>query len=73
MRPQVTAISNIPDKAADVRQFGAHRFVASVDPEPIKNLGASLDLLLSTVTASLEWEAESELAVTIGNGITSER
>jgi hypothetical protein len=38
----------------------------------MKNLGASLDLLLSTVTANLEWEAESELAIAIGNGIESE-
>ena len=67
MGVEVTAISTTEDKAAEARQFGAHHFAASTDPQQMKKLAGSLDLLLSTATANLDWSAY--LAMLRPNGV----
>jgi uncharacterized zinc-type alcohol dehydrogenase-like protein len=52
---EVTAFSTSPDKEADARALGAHRFVASRDPDALKALQGSFDFLISTVVAELPW------------------
>lgn len=67
MGAEVTAISTSPDKAAEALAFGAHHFVNSTDPAQMKTLGGSLDLLLDTATANLDWSAY--LATLRPNGV----
>ncbi len=67
MGAEVTAISTTQDKAAEARRFGAHHFVASTDPEQMKKLAGSLDLLIDTATANLDWSAY--LATLRQNGV----
>jgi uncharacterized zinc-type alcohol dehydrogenase-like protein len=55
MGAEVTAFSTSPDKEGDARAMGAHRFVASRDPEALKALYGSFDLLISTASADLPW------------------
>jgi uncharacterized zinc-type alcohol dehydrogenase-like protein len=52
---EVTAFSTTPDKEAEARRFGAQHFVASKDVGQMQRAVGSLDLLLSTVTAPLDW------------------
>jgi alcohol/geraniol dehydrogenase (NADP+) len=67
MGAEVTAISTSQDKASEAKQFGAHHFVASTDPEQMKKLAGSLDLLVNTATANLDWSAY--LATLRQNGV----
>ena len=67
MGAEVTAISTTQDKAAEARRFGAHHFVTSTDPEQMKKLAGSLDVLLDTATANLDWSAY--LATLRQNGV----
>ncbi len=67
MGAEVTAISTSQDKAAEAIQFGAHHFVASADPAQMKKLAGSLDLLVDTATANLDWSAY--LATLRPNGV----
>ncbi len=53
----VTAFSSSPDKEAEVRELGADHFVNSRDPEAIKALAGSFDVILSTVNVNLDWES----------------
>lgn len=52
----VTAFSSSPDKEAEARELGANHFVNSRDPEALKAVANSFDLILSTVNVSLDWE-----------------
>lgn len=52
---EVTAFSGSPDKEAEARELGATHFVNSRDPEALKAIANSLDLILSTVSADLSW------------------
>lgn len=52
---EVTAFSTSPDKEAEAREFGAHRFIPSDDPRELKYAALSLDFLISTVHADLDW------------------
>jgi uncharacterized zinc-type alcohol dehydrogenase-like protein len=54
---EVTAFSTSPDKAAEARALGAQHFVLSRDPTQMKQAAESLDVLVSAVTADLDWEA----------------
>ncbi len=67
MGAEVTAISTSQDKEAEAVGFGAHHFVNSTDAEQMKKLGGSLDLLLDTATANLDWSAY--LATLRQNGV----
>lgn len=51
----VTAFSTSPDKEAEARELGANHFVNSRDPEALKAVENSFDLILSTVNADLDW------------------
>ena len=67
MGAEVTAISTTQDKAAEATRFGAHHFVASTDPGQMKKIAGSLDLLVNTATANLDWSAY--LATLRPNGV----
>jgi len=54
---EVTAFSSSPDKEADARLFGAARFISSTDAAALKEATGSLDVILSTVHANLDWNA----------------
>jgi len=51
----VTAFSSSPDKEAEARELGANHFVNSRDPEALKAVANSFDLILSTVNVDLDW------------------
>jgi uncharacterized zinc-type alcohol dehydrogenase-like protein len=55
MGTEVFAFSTSPDKQGEALYFGAHHFVVSTDSEQMRRAAASLDVLLSTVTVSLDW------------------
>jgi len=52
---EVTAISSSPDKAAEARGFGAHRFLATREPKALLSAAGTLDLVLSTVFVGQDW------------------
>ena len=52
---EVTAFSSSPEKEKEARTFGAHHFVASTDSSALKEAAGSVDFLLSTVFADLDW------------------
>lgn len=51
----VTAFSSSADKEAEARELGANHFVNSRDPKSVEQIAGSLDLILSTVNADLDW------------------
>jgi len=53
---EVTAFSASADKEAEARQLGADHFVNSRDSEAVKGMKNSLDVIISTVNADLDWE-----------------
>jgi uncharacterized zinc-type alcohol dehydrogenase-like protein len=53
---EVTTFTSSPSKFEEAKGFGAHHVVASNDVSAIKKLGGSLDLLISTVNATVDWE-----------------
>lgn len=52
---EVTAFSSTSDKKAEAMKFGAHHFVASNDGTAISSAAGSLDFIMSTVPADLDW------------------
>ena len=53
----VTAFTSNERKFDEARGFGANHVVSSRDSAAIKKLGAKFDLLISTVNATLDWDA----------------
>jgi uncharacterized zinc-type alcohol dehydrogenase-like protein len=53
----VTAFTSSDSKAEEARAFGAHRVVSTHDSAAIGKLAGSLDLIIDTVNASLDWNA----------------
>jgi alcohol/geraniol dehydrogenase (NADP+) len=51
----VTAFSSSASKEAEARELGATHFVNSRDPESVKKIEGTLDLVLSTVNVDLDW------------------
>jgi len=51
----VTAFSTSPSKEAEARELGANHFINSRDPEALKSVANSFDLILSTINADLDW------------------
>ncbi|MBW4635384.1 MAG: NAD(P)-dependent alcohol dehydrogenase [Iphinoe sp. HA4291-MV1] len=51
----VTAFSTSPAKEAEARELGANHFINSRDPNALKSVENSFDLILSTVNADLDW------------------
>ncbi len=54
---EVTAFSTSPDKEADARDLGAHHFVATREPKALAAIAGTLDMILVTVNAPLDWDA----------------
>ena len=54
---EVTAFSTSPEKESEARAFGADHFINSRDPKALATVVGSFDLILSTVNASLDWNA----------------
>ncbi|NEO36264.1 MAG: NAD(P)-dependent alcohol dehydrogenase [Moorea sp. SIOASIH] len=52
----VTAFSTSPDKEEEARQLGANHFVNSRDPKALEAVANSFDLIISTVSADLDWD-----------------
>ena len=55
MGAEVTVLSSSPNKEAEAKDFGAHHFYKWGTPEEMKDLTGSLDLLISTSSAELDW------------------
>ena len=55
MGAEVFAFSTSADKQEEARRLGAHTFIACTDPEQMRRVAGSLDLLLSTATVNLDW------------------
>jgi alcohol/geraniol dehydrogenase (NADP+) len=53
----VTALTSSASKFEEAKGFGAHHVVSSRDSAAIKKLAGSFDLLISTVNATLDWDA----------------
>jgi uncharacterized zinc-type alcohol dehydrogenase-like protein len=53
---EVTAISSSPDKEPEARGFGAQRFLATGEPNALRSAASSLDLILSTVFVTPDWD-----------------
>lgn len=51
----VTAFSSNPDKESEARELGAKHFVNSRDAQAIEAVANSFDLIVSTVSADLDW------------------
>ena len=58
---EVTAFSSTPDKEKEAGSFGAHRFIASANLAAPKKAAGSLDFILSTVFANLDWNTYLQL------------
>ncbi|MGZ4972022.1 MAG: NADPH-dependent aldehyde reductase Ahr, partial [Limisphaerales bacterium] len=54
---EVTAFTSSENKFDEAKGFGANHVVCSKDPAAIKKLGATFDLLISTVNVKLDWDA----------------
>jgi uncharacterized zinc-type alcohol dehydrogenase-like protein len=50
-----TAFSSTASKADEAIRMGAHRVIDTHSPEQLKRAAGSFDLILSTVTADLDW------------------
>jgi uncharacterized zinc-type alcohol dehydrogenase-like protein len=54
---EVTAFSGTPAKKDEILRLGAHHVVDSKDPKAIRKLAGTLDLILVTVNAAIDWES----------------
>lgn len=48
---EVTVLSTSPEKEADAKKLGAHKFVVTIDPEQLKSVTGYFDFILDTVSA----------------------
>ena len=55
----VTAISSSPEKEQEARALGADHFIISTDKERLRKIRYSLDVLLYTAHANIDWTALS--------------
>jgi uncharacterized zinc-type alcohol dehydrogenase-like protein len=51
---EVTVFSTSPNKEADARALGAHKFVVSKDKESMKSVSNYFDLIINTVSATMD-------------------
>ena len=63
----VTAISTSPNKEAEAKEIGADNFVVSTSPDQLASAGASLDLILNTVSAN--HDLNTYLPLLAGKGV----
>jgi uncharacterized zinc-type alcohol dehydrogenase-like protein len=55
MGAEVVALSSTPDKAGEARELGADRFIDTGDPARLREERRTLDLLLNTASASVDY------------------
>ncbi|MFI4855945.1 MAG: NAD(P)-dependent alcohol dehydrogenase [Phycisphaerales bacterium JB065] len=53
---EVTAFSSSPDKEAEAKSMGAHKFLSSRDGDALEKAAGTLDYIISTVNVSLDWD-----------------
>ncbi|KAL0489924.1 adhA [Acrasis kona] len=51
----VTALSGSPNKEQEAKEFGAHDFINTNDPEAVKGALKSFDFILNTVSGDVDW------------------
>jgi uncharacterized zinc-type alcohol dehydrogenase-like protein len=54
---EVTMLSTSPDKEADARRLGAHKFALTKDPEKLKTLNGYFNFIVDTVSAPHDYNA----------------
>ena len=52
---EVTAFSSTPGKEGEAKDLGAHEFIWTGDRTALKRAGSSLDFIISTVSADIDW------------------
>jgi uncharacterized zinc-type alcohol dehydrogenase-like protein len=52
---EVTAFSSTPGKEGEAKDLGAHEFIWTGDRTALKRAGNSLDFIISTVSADIDW------------------
>ena len=55
MGAEVTVLSHSPAKQADSQRLGAHHFYSTSDPQTFRTLASSFDLIVSTISAPVDW------------------
>jgi uncharacterized zinc-type alcohol dehydrogenase-like protein len=63
---EVTMLSTSPDKEADARRLGAHKFALTKDAAQMKKLGGYFDFIIDTVSAKHDYNAYLSLLATDG-------
>ena len=53
---EVTAFSTNPEKEKEARQFGAHNFLNSRNPDALKSSANSFDMVLVTTNVDIDWD-----------------
>lgn len=66
MGAEVTVLSSSADKADEAKEFGAHHFYQWGSKDAEKDLTGSLDLLVSTSSAELDWDLAFSLLANNG-------
>ena len=54
MGAEVTVLSTSPNKEADAKELGAHKFVVTKDKDAMKGIRNSFDFIINTVSAPLD-------------------
>jgi uncharacterized zinc-type alcohol dehydrogenase-like protein len=54
---EVYAFSSSESKRDEAHRLGAHHLINSTDPSQMKKIAGSLDFVISTASAALDWEA----------------
>ncbi len=67
MGAEVTVLSHSPRKQADSQRLGADHFHATSDPNTFNKLRGSLDLIINTVSAAMDWNQYTELLAVDGS------
>jgi alcohol dehydrogenase (NADP+) len=52
---EVTVLSQSLSKQADGKRFGASHYYATSDPDTVTKLAGTFDLVINTVSATLDW------------------
>jgi uncharacterized zinc-type alcohol dehydrogenase-like protein len=63
---EVTVLSTSPDKEADARRLGAHKFALTKDPQKLKDLANYFDFIVDTVSAPHDYNTYLQLLNTDG-------
>lgn len=63
---EVTVLSTSPDKEADAKKLGAHKFVVTSDPAQLESVAGYYDFILDTVSAEHDYNVYLSLLKTDG-------